>query len=55
MLRTKDGVVCWEYVKKLVEVLDSGQLHLSNKLSKRHDNYKVQIMKVKLAAHEYCR
>ena len=53
MLRTKDGVVCWEYVKKLVEVQDRGELHMANKLTKRHVNYKEQIMKVKLAAQVF--
>ena len=53
MLKTEDGNVCWEYIKALVKVQDMGQLHLANKLTKRHIQYKEQIMKVKLAAQVF--
>ena len=53
MLRTQDGVVCWEYIKQLVQVQEMGELHMANKITKRHIYYKEQIMKVKLAAQVF--
>ena len=49
ILNTPDGKVQWQHIKDLVAVQEKGQLHLGNKLTKHHINYKTQIMKVKLA------
>ena len=49
VLNTPDGKVQWQHIKDLVAVQEKGQLHLGNKLTKHHINYKTQIMKVKLA------
>lgn len=53
VLVTQDGTVCWEYIKQLADVQEQGELHLGNKITKRHVNYKNQIMKVKLAAQVF--
>jgi hypothetical protein len=40
----------WQYIKRLVEVQESEGLRAANKLTRRHINYKNEIMKVFLAA-----
>ena len=48
-IHTRDGTAKWEHVKRLHEIQSEGQLHLANKLTKRHINYDNNIMKVKYA------
>ena len=47
VLNTPDGKVQWQHIKDLVPVQEQGQLHLDDKLTEHHINYKTQIMKVK--------
>lgn len=45
----------WDYFSKLVDIQEREGLHLANKITRRHINYKTEIMKVKLAAQIFSR
>jgi hypothetical protein len=49
-ISSPSGNISWAYFSKLNAVQNRAGLHLANKLSDRHINFKKQIMKVSLAA-----
>jgi hypothetical protein len=54
-INDSDQRVCWQYVADLASFQDEIGLHLANKLSSQHVNWKKQKMKVKLAAQTFSR
>ena len=50
VLSSPSGTIRWSHIQKLHAVQTSEGLHLANKLSGRHVNFKKQVMKVSLAA-----
>lgn len=53
-LQDADGkTICWNYFEKLVSLQEAAGLHAANKLSKRHLNFRKEIMKVKLAVQVF--
>lgn len=49
-LKDKDGnIISWIFFEKLVELQEKAGLHAANKLTRRHLNFKREIMKVALA------
>lgn len=48
-VHSRDGGARWSHIKRLHEIQECGQLHLANKLTKRHINNNSSIMNVKFA------
>ena len=50
---TPDGVARWKHIESLVSLQNSSHLHLANKLTNQHVNYKDNKMKVKYAVQVF--
>lgn len=55
LIDSEGKIINWNYFKKLVDLHENEGLHAANKLSRRHINFKKEIMKVKFAVQVFSR